>query len=332
MSHYRHFWTRAQNVNFDLEALRGLTPINPGSFVNADSESNHTPRRTRARSISPEPMYRGEPDFSNVTKVRGSRPIRGRQPLITTELPTFGRSPEVPSSWERQNRQTYKLTPPKPYTMGENFRTSRLILMNYMTDADQLDQQKAILLSLIDQKLFAIAHPIVQSGSDIKVILDDLQTMFSPEEEIGTKLSTFHSLKQSPGEAVNLFEAGLAAHPTLSSDQLQDYLVTQFIAGLLDSNLKSTLRLLSPQTLQQAVTLVQWFPKWAVPPPGGGGKIWGGGEEEGGGRGAAVRSRSPKFERSFDDLYTTRAAGRVSGRRIRVRLPHAALAQSDPTA
>ncbi|KAK8373816.1 hypothetical protein O3P69_014151 [Scylla paramamosain] len=67
-------------------------------------------------------------------------------------------------------------------------------------------------------------------------------------------------------------------------------------------------------------------------PPGGGGKIWGGGEEEGGGRGAAVRSRSQKFERLFDDLYTTRAAaGRVSGRRIRVWLPHATLAQSDPT-
>ncbi|KAK8385425.1 hypothetical protein O3P69_016320 [Scylla paramamosain] len=67
-------------------------------------------------------------------------------------------------------------------------------------------------------------------------------------------------------------------------------------------------------------------------PKVGGGKIWGGGEEEGGGRGAAVRSRSQKFERLFDDLCTTRAAGRVSGRRIRVRLPHGTLAQSDPTA
>ncbi|KAK8383411.1 hypothetical protein O3P69_019061 [Scylla paramamosain] len=63
------------------------------------------------------------------------------------------------------------------------------------------------------------------------------------------------------------------------------------------------------------------------PPLGAVERSGGGGEEEGGGRGAAVRSRSQKFERLFDDLYTTRAAGRVSGRRIRVRLPHAALAQ-----
>ena len=146
--------------------------------------------------------------------------------------------------------------------MGDNFRTFRLILMNCMKDAHQLEEPQTILLSLIDSKLFTIAHPIVQRGSNITDILDELQSIFSPEDVLSTKLSAFQNLKQAPGESIILFalrvtESGHAAHPALTTSQIQDYLVAQFITGLLDSNLKSILRLLGPQSLQQAITLVK---------------------------------------------------------------------------
>ena len=71
--------------------------------------------------------------------------------------------------------------------------------------------------STVDSKLFTIAHPIVQRGSNITDILDKLQSIFSPEDALSTKLSTFQNIKQAPGESINLFalhvtESGHAAH------------------------------------------------------------------------------------------------------------------------
>ena len=107
-----------------------------------------------------------------------------------------------------------------------------------MKDAHQLEEQQIILLNLIDSKLFTIAHPIVQWGSNITDILDELQSIFF----------LF---------ALQVTESGHMAHPALTTSQIQDYFVAQFITGLLDLNLKSILRLLGPQSLQQAVALVK---------------------------------------------------------------------------
>ena len=53
-----------------------------------------------------------------------------------------------------------------------------------MKDTHQLNQQKSILLSLID----SMTHLVVQQGSDIDVISDELKNIFSLKDEINTKL------------------------------------------------------------------------------------------------------------------------------------------------
>ena len=176
----------ARSVGFDLETLTGLQPIHPGpcarehqgTLFNEDdvslsdtSEFHHRAEMQplHAHSVNLEPGLRRSPDFSNITTFCGSCPARGVSTVTATE-PLASTLPNNPPSWVQQNRQIqYKLTPPKPYTMGDNFCTFHLILMNYMKDAYQLEQQQAILLSLIDPKLLTIAHPIVQRGSNITV-------------------------------------------------------------------------------------------------------------------------------------------------------------------
>ena len=156
----------------------------------------------------------------------------------------------------------YKLIPPKPYTMGDNFKTFRLILLNYMKDATELEQQKSILLSLLEPKIFELAYPIVSRGSHIMWILDELQSLLSPDEELSTKLTQFQSLAQLPGESVSQFAIRVTAkgrdvHPTLEGPHLQAYLVPQFISGLRDAQLKNMIRLLGPESIQKAVALVK---------------------------------------------------------------------------
>ena len=139
----------ARNEGYDIESLTGLQPIHLGSHVTdrhmtslneedvtlpAASVFHCTPisQPSCAHSVSPEPGPCRSPDFSNVTMLHGMLPSND------------------PPSCMQQNRQIqYKLTPPKPYTMGDNFRTFRLILMNYMKDAHQLEEQQTIFLSLI---------------------------------------------------------------------------------------------------------------------------------------------------------------------------------------
>ena len=160
------------------------------------------------------------------------------------------------------NKTHYKLKAPKPYALGDCFQAFRLLFLNYVQDAQNVHQQKAILLSLIDEKIFTIAHPIVSKGENIRHILDELQSLFSPEEEMSTKLTNFQSLKQLPGEsitqyAIRIADKGRQAYPNLPDESLQAYLVMQFISGLQDANLKSTIRMMGPQSLQQAITLVK---------------------------------------------------------------------------
>ena len=160
------------------------------------------------------------------------------------------------------NKTHYKLKAPKPYALGDCFQAFRLLFLNYIHDAQSVHQQKAILLSLIDEKIFTIAHPIVSKGENIRHILNELQSLFSPEEEMSTKLTNFQSLKQLPGESINQYairiaDKGRQAYPNLPDESLQAYLVMQFISGLQDINLKSTIRMLGPQSLQQAITLVK---------------------------------------------------------------------------
>jgi hypothetical protein len=156
----------------------------------------------------------------------------------------------------------YKLKPPQTYTMGQNFSTFRLIILNYLKQTDDLEQQKAILLSLIETNLFAIAHPVVEKGTSLPAILCELQTLFNPVDEIGTRLSKFQDTVQLPGQGVSQYalkitELGRLAHPCANEDHLQDILVNQFVAGLQDSSIKGTLRLLAPKTLHEAVALVK---------------------------------------------------------------------------
>ncbi len=107
-----------------------------------------------------------------------------------------------------------------------------------------------------------LAYPIVCRGLHIVSILDELQSLLSPDEELGTKLMQFQSLAQLPGESVSQFAIritakGRDAHPTLEGPHLQAYLVPQFILGLRDTQLKNMIRLLGPDSIQKAVTLVK---------------------------------------------------------------------------
>jgi hypothetical protein len=146
--------------------------------------------------------------------------------------------------------------------MGDSFKTFRLIFINYVQDIRDIDQQKTILLSLIDPQIFAIAHNIVHSGYDMSDILNELQNTFNPEDELTTQLATFQQLKQRPGENVSQFairitDMGQQIYADLPNSTLQSYLVMQFISGLLDEQLKTTIRLFAPDTLQKAVLLVR---------------------------------------------------------------------------
>ena len=101
--------------------------------------------------------------------------------------------------------------------------------------------------TLIDPKRLTIAHPIVQQGSNITIILDELQSSFSPEDALSKKLSAFQNIRQAPGESNSLFairvtEGGQSVHPALTTSQIQDYLVTQFITGLIDSKFTLSVR------------------------------------------------------------------------------------------
>lgn len=256
----------------------------------------HANARVRHRSASPTTRFPAQAEinginFRHVTQFRGNRPPTNRpQPPVEERiyptlhpfdyednLPTQQKSNVVNTplkphyagaQQQQQHPQSHfkpcklKINPPKLYVMGDCFRTFRLILLNYMRDSHDISQQRAILLSLLDPKIFAIAHPVVSEGSSIEQILDELQSLFSPEDEIATKLTTFQNLKQIPGESINQYglriaDKGYLAHPNLAPKVLQAYLVAQFVSGLIDSNLKNTIRLLGPNSLQQAILLVK---------------------------------------------------------------------------
>jgi hypothetical protein len=146
--------------------------------------------------------------------------------------------------------------------MGDSFKTFRLIFTNYVQDIRDIEQQKTILLSLIDPQIFTIAHSIVHSGYNMAEILTEMQNTFNPVDELTTQLATFQQLRQRPGEnisqfAIRITELGQLIYADLPNSTLQSYLVMQFISGLLDENLKTTIRLFGPETLQKAVLLVR---------------------------------------------------------------------------
>ena len=142
----------ARSVGFDLETLTGLQPIHPGTHARehqgtlfneddvslpATSEFHCTAGMwpSCAHSVSPEPGLWRSPDLSNITAFCGNCPARGVS-TVTATKPLASTLPNDPPFWVQQNRQIqYKLTPPKPYTMGDNFCTFHFILMNYMKDA-----------------------------------------------------------------------------------------------------------------------------------------------------------------------------------------------------
>ena len=157
---------------------------------------------------------------------------------------------------------SYKIRQPKPFTMGDNFKTYRMVFTNYIRDVRDLETQKSLLLGLMEHRLFPIVQPIVSRGQSLQQILDEMQVLFSPEEELGTKLAAFQALYQLPGEniqrfAVRVTELGHEAHPDLNERSIQGYLVAQLLKGLQNTALKETIRLLGPQTLHQAVQLVK---------------------------------------------------------------------------
>jgi hypothetical protein len=162
----------------------------------------------------------------------------------------------------KNNAFRFKLKPPKEFKINDDFKVFRLMLQNFLKQTTNLDEQKSILLSLLDSKVLNVAYPLVESGQSMVEILNQLQTLFSPDDEMGTKLNRFHELTQFPGETISQFalritEFGHLAHPSLNDSQITDLLVNQFVKGLLDTSVKSTLRLLAPKTLAEAVVLVK---------------------------------------------------------------------------
>ena len=157
---------------------------------------------------------------------------------------------------------SFKLQAPKKFSNGDDFSVFKLIFQNYSSGIKDVQYLKALLLSLIDTDLFSVAYPVVQKGQNINIVLNELQNIFSPIEEFSTTLLEFQNTTQHIGETVQQFsiriaKVGRRAHTALPENQLQVYLVHQFLTGLVDPNIKNTVRMLGPTTLQQAVLMAK---------------------------------------------------------------------------